>query len=156
MKSFKLLIGALLIMMLACDKVDLYEKSVAIPKHSWKSDFKPSVEFEIADTNSLYHVFVVIRHSDAYRYKNLWLNLISQPPGSKADTVRMNLVLGNDEKGWLGKGMDDIYEHRILFNTEGLRFLRAGHHKFTLQQIMRDDPLDHVFNAGIRLEKIAK
>lgn len=99
---------------------------------------------------------MVIRHSDAYRYKNLWINLISEPPGAKPDTVRMNLVLGNDEKGWLGKGMDDIFEHRILFNAEGLRFISMGHHKFTLQQIMRDDPLDHVLNAGIRLEKVSK
>ena len=142
--------------LVACDKVDLYEKSVAIPNHSWQSGFKPSVEFDISDTTSLYHVFVVLRHSDTYRYKNLWINLISEPPGAKADTVRMNLVLGNDEKGWLGKGMDDIFEHRILFNAQGLRFMKTGHHKFTLQQIMRDDPLEHVFNAGIRLEKVSQ
>lgn len=156
MKRISLLVLPLIILTAACDKVDLYEKSVAIPGHSWKSNFKPSVEFDITDTTSLYHVFVVLRHSDAYRYKNCWINLISEPPGAKADTVRMNLILGNDEKGWLGKGMDDIFEHRILFNAEGLRFMKTGHHKFTLQQIMRDDPLDHVFNAGIRLEKVPK
>jgi hypothetical protein len=33
--------------------------------------------------------------------------------------------------------------------------LKKGEYSFTLQQIMREDPLQHVLNAGIRIVKIA-
>ena len=33
---------------------------------------------------------------------------------------------------------------------------KTGIYKFTLQQIMREDPLEHVMNVGIRLEKVAQ
>jgi hypothetical protein len=42
--------------------------------------------------------------------------------------------------------MDDIYEHRIeLAETQSLK---AGTYKFTLEQIMREDPLQNVLNVG--------
>ncbi len=50
--------------------------------------------------------------------------------------------------------MDDIYEQRIRITPgEQPVPLQAGTYKFTLQQIMREDPLENVMNAGIRIEK---
>ena len=54
---------------------------------------------------------------------------------------------------WLGSGMDDIFEHRILINPQP-RPLRKGTYTFTLEQDMREDPLEHILNAGIRVEKV--
>jgi hypothetical protein len=47
--------------------------------------------------------------------------------------------------------MDDIYEHRIELASP--KFLKAGNYKFSLEQIMRENPLQNVFDAGIRIEK---
>jgi hypothetical protein len=47
--------------------------------------------------------------------------------------------------------MDDIYEHRIPLAPE--QNLKAGTYTFTIEQIMREDPLKNVLNAGLRLEK---
>jgi len=65
--------------------------------------------------------------------------------------ARYELQLATNEKGWLGTGMDDIYEHRIAL-TNPQRF-RGGTYKFVVEQVMREDPLQHVWNAGIRVEK---
>jgi hypothetical protein len=48
--------------------------------------------------------------------------------------------------------MDDIYEHRVKLGDPQL--LVAGTYTFTLEQIMREDPLEHVMNAGLRIEKL--
>jgi len=48
--------------------------------------------------------------------------------------------------------MDDIYEHRVLIQPE-TKFTKPGTYSFTLEQIMRDDPLQHVLNVGVRVEK---
>ena len=80
------------------------------------------------------------------------MNLTVKGPADVV-TVRREFVLGNNKKGWLGSGMDDIFEHRIAFNDKPAP-LRKGKYTFTLQQDMREDPLDHILNAGIRVEKV--
>lgn len=135
----------------SCKQIDVYEKTVPFPKQTWTAAQHPAFEFAIADTAARYNVFVVLRHTDAYHYNNLWVNLTIIPPGDTAQTVRANLKLG-DNKKWLGNSIDDIIEHRILINTNPLHF-KKGNYKFILEQIMRENPLPDVLNAGIRVEK---
>lgn len=125
---------------------------MVFPKHEWKSSEKPVFTFEITDTASLYNIFFVIRHEDAYGYNNIWVNMNVRSP---ADTinVRREFILANNKTGWLGSGMDDIFEHRIPFNDKPAP-LHQGKYTFTLQQDMREDPLEHVLNVGIRVEKV--
>ena len=75
-----------------------------------------------------------------------------QFPGDSLRKQQLDLRLATDDKGWLGSGMDDIYEHRILI-TEKPSALKAGKYRFLLENIMREDPLEHVMNVGIRVEK---
>ena len=140
----------------SCTTIDLYEKSVSIPGHSWKSSFKPSFTFTIKDTASAYQLFLILRHNDKYNYNNIYINIKTQQPGQ--DTMqhgRYDLVLATNEKGWLASGMDDIYEHRIPLTPSDrpYYFKKPGDYKFTFEQIMREDPLKNVLNVGLRIEK---
>ena len=79
-------------------------------------------------------------------------------PGSDSTlSFRIDKQLGTDAEGWLGTGMDDIYEHRIKlvdeFVENGVSFRKPGEYIFTIEQIMREDPLQHVLNVGLRIEK---
>jgi gliding motility-associated lipoprotein GldH len=136
----------------SCQTIDIYEKTAIFPEHSWKSGERPSFTFEITDTTSLYNIFLVLRHKDAYNYNNIWINLTVKNP-LEVVTIRREFILGNNRQGWLGSGMDDIFEHRIPFNDKPAP-LHKGKYIFTLQQDMREDPLDHVINAGVRVEKV--
>jgi gliding motility-associated lipoprotein GldH len=136
----------------SCTTVDLYEKTVPVPGHKWSRSFKPSFTFTIKDTSSPYQVFLILRHNEKYSFNNIYVNLYAAFPGS--DTVikiQQDLVLATNEKGWLGEAMDDIYEHRIPLGEP--QPLRAGTYTFTLEQIMREDPLENVLDAGLRIEK---
>ena len=139
----------------SCRTIDLYEKVVSIPGHSWQSNFKPKFTFEIKDTSSNYQVFIILRHSDKYNYNNIWLNLYAQAPADSSKKFMLELPLANNEKGWLGSAMDDLYEHRVALtlDPQKFNFKKAGTYSFTLEQVMREDPLLNVLNAGIRLEK---
>jgi gliding motility-associated lipoprotein GldH len=136
----------------SCTTIDLYEKTVAIPGHAWKNSFRPSFEFDIKDTASPYQLFFILRHNEKYNYNNIYINLYAQVPGQDS-TIRIqrDLVLATNDKGWKATAMDDIYEHRIPLGDPEV--LKAGHYKFTVEQIMREDPLENVLNAGIRIEK---
>lgn len=138
--------------LVTCTTADLYEKTVPLPDHEWKGTYKPEFEFTIKDTASLYQVFFVMRHTEKYNYNNIWINLYSQQPGDTLRKAPFELQLATNEKGWLASGMDDIYEHRIQL-IQPVRF-KAGTYKLILENIMREDPLQHVLNVGIRIEKV--
>jgi len=138
----------------SCTTVGVFEKNVAIPGHAWSSNFKPEIQFEVSDTAARYNIYIVLRHSDAYRYKNIWVNVHTFYPSGDSTSQALDLTLATDEKGWLGSGMDDIFEHRIpITPPQNPQPLRAGTYRFVLENIMREDPLKHVMNVGIRLEK---
>lgn len=101
----------------------------------------------------MYNIYLVLRHEDAYTYNNIWLNLTEKGP-LETVTVRREFILGNNTtQQWLGNGMDDIFEHRILMNAQP-RPLHKGTYSFTISQDMREDPLEHIMDAGIRVEKV--
>ena len=135
----------------SCTTIDLYEKEVTIPGHEWKSSFKPGFTFTIKDTTLPYQFFLVLRHTEKYNYTNIYVNLYIKAPGTDSTTKIQRSLMLADNNGWLGSGMDDIYEHRIPLGDP--QSLKAGTYTFTLEQIMREDPLEHVLNVGLRLEK---
>ncbi|OIR08391.1 gliding motility lipoprotein GldH precursor [mine drainage metagenome] len=134
----------------SCTSLDVYEKTTAFPSHEWNSKELLPFTFTIKDTSSLYNFYVVLRHEDAYQYKNIWLNIKIKDPDSTY-SIKREFTLADNTK-WLGTGMDDIIEHRIAFNPIPIS-LKKGDYTFTLQQIMREDTLQHILNAGIRVEK---
>lgn len=136
----------------SCTNIDLYEKAVTIPEHEWKSSFKPSFDFTIKDTASPYRLFLILRHNEKYNFNNIYVNVYVKGPGQDtAQKIQQDLVLATNEKGWLGTGMDDIYDHRIQLAPD--QSLKAGNYTFTIEQIMREDPLENVLNVGLRIEK---
>jgi gliding motility-associated lipoprotein GldH len=134
----------------ACTTIDLYEKTASFPRHEWSTAHQPSFTFSITDTAHPYQLFFVLRHTDAYHFKNIWVEIQVKEPDSTY-TVSREFQLAAADK-WLGEGMDDVYEHRVPF-SKAPALLRKGSYTFTLKQIMREEPLLNVLNAGIRIEK---
>jgi len=137
----------------SCTTVDLYEKSVTIPGHQWDRNYQPEFNFTIRDTTASYQLLFIIRHNEKYNYNNIYVNVYVKGPGQDSTLkIQKDLLLATNEKGWLGTGMDDIYEHRIPLAPA--QTLKAGTYTFSIEQIMRENPLKHVLNAGLRIEKI--
>src|ERR1700761_1589948 len=134
----------------------VFEKNIALPGQQWESNFRPTIDFNIKpdDTVYRYNVYLILRHTDAYNYNNIWIRgTVHQPGDTAARSERYDLLLATNEKGWLGSGMDDIFEHRVQIQQD-TRFSHPGLYSFTLEQIMREDPLKHVLNVGVRIEKV--
>lgn len=145
-------VALLAFLLTGCEPIGSFEKNVSFKNQSWESSNHPSFTFSITDTAASYNIYIVIRHTDAYRFNNIWLKASLQGP----DTTyarQLELVLANNAQGWFGTGMDDIWEQRIPITQQPYRFRKSGSYTFTLEQIMRQDPLEHVLNAGIRVEK---
>jgi gliding motility-associated lipoprotein GldH len=139
-----------------CKTMDLYEKHIPIPGHEWKRETPLKGSFTISDTTSEYQLFLVLRHTDAYAYNNIWLNMGLQSPGDTMFIQKLNLALGDDAQGWFGAGMNDIWEVRRPLTDRPRKFVKPGTYNYSIAQIMRDNPLKQVMSAGIRVEKIGK
>ncbi len=129
----------------------VFEKNTSIPSYAWKKMQVIKGKFEITDTTSRYKLYVVLRHTDAYRYNNIWLHINLQGPGDSI-SQKIDMPLGTDATGWYGSGMNDIWELRHLLET-GHRF-KKGIFGYSIQQVMREAPLPEVMSVGFRVEKM--
>ena len=149
-----LFILILSIAFISCREIDLFEKNVAVPNMQWFNNYNATGSFIIKDTNSTYNVLIVLRHTDAYLYNNIWLNVGLQAPGDAGlKYQKINLTLGNDAKGWEGIGMNDIWEVRKLISGVPKKFIKAGTYNFSIAQLMRDIPLQHIISVGLSIQK---
>jgi gliding motility-associated lipoprotein GldH len=138
----------------SCIKIDLFEKEQAIPSQQWFYNYVPSFTFHITDTSSLYNIYIVLRHTDAYNYNNIWVELGSKVPGDSMRFQNINLVLATEANGWDGSGAGDIFEVRKNITPGPVPFRKPGDYTFSIAQIMRENPLKHVLNVGLRVEKV--
>ena len=152
-KFYCILFGScFLLSITACQTIPLSEQNTIHPDHQWNSSKPEKYLFNITDTNQLYKIIIVIRHHNAYHYKNIWIELSHSSTGDKAQTETFNLNLANDQKGWLGTGMDDIFDQRIPLYSKPIK-LKYGIHTFIIKHTMREDPLQNILSTGIRIEK---
>ena len=150
------MIPILLLTLLAasCIKIDQFEKTAQIPSRQWFYNNTPAFTFHITDTSSLYNLYIVLRHTDAYNYSNIWLRLGTQFPRDSMHFQNINLTLASDAKGWDGTGIDDIFEVRENISRGPIPFKKPGDYTFSVSQIMRENPLENILNVGVRLEKV--
>ncbi len=137
----------------SCTQINVFEKNSNIPGYKWQNNFAATGTFNIDDTLAPYNLYLVLRHTDAYAYNNIWLNVGLQSPGDSLFFQKIDLSLGNDANGWEGTGMNDIWEIRKPL-AQNKRFRKKGQYSFSIFQIMRDNPLLNVMSAGLRVEKV--
>jgi gliding motility-associated lipoprotein GldH len=142
-----------LLVLISCGQVDVFEKNTSIPSYAWSRNYPAKGAFKITDTTGLYNIYIVLRHLDKYPYNNIWLNVGLKSPGDSMYFQKVNLSLGNDQSGWEGTGMNDIWEVRKLISGQPRRFKKSGDYTFDIRHIMRDEPLKGIMSAGIRIEK---
>lgn len=135
----------------SCNTLDVYEKTNLIKNQRWLSNDTCTINFNIIDTSSLYNFYFVCRHHQQYPYKNIYLQIKVIQPDSSFTLIREFQFADNNQ--WLGTTIGDITEHRLLFNTQPSK-LKKGNYIFKINQIMREDPLPFIFNAGIRIQKV--
>lgn len=146
-------ISCVTIFIFSCNDLNVYTKQKFFSSHEWHANDSLKFTFNIDDTISRYHVFLVLRHTDEYAFNNIWLNITSYPPQSVPAKQMLDLKLADNNSGWLGAGMGDIFEHKVKITSIPLQ-LKKGNYSIALQQAMRENPLKHVLNAGVRIEKV--
>ncbi len=152
--SYKLTVSLFLcfLSLVACDSNVVFEKNIKLDDNRWAQGTVIKLETEIKDTISPMNLYINVRNASGYQFRNLFVFLTTITPENNKSRDTLELILADDAGKWLGDGMGDIWDNRILFK-QNFQFPSAGKYTFELEQAMRIDPLPQIMDAGIRIEK---
>ncbi len=136
----------------SCDNTVVFEQNQKIEKSLWDVDKPVVFTAQITDTIHAQNVYLNIRNAGSYPFSNLFLFINTRFPGGQLDRDTAEIMLANADGKWLGNGLGDIWDNRILFK-HNVRFPQAGEYRFELIQAMRMNPLSGMMDVGLRIEK---
>jgi gliding motility-associated lipoprotein GldH len=149
---FLILFFSPLVFIFSCDSKRIFEENKSLKENSW--DYNVPVVFTVTvnDTSAFHNMYLNVRNGGFYRFSNLFLFVNTRLPKGELLRDTVELTLASPEGKWLGGGLGDIYDNRLLFRKH-FRFPQAGEYRFELIQAMRVNPLPGIMDAGIRIEK---
>ena len=111
------------------------------------------VDTTLTDNDSILDgtLHVALRHSNAYPYSNIWLELTYHGDGPYMLRDTINMPLADLYGRWLGSGFGAGYKRELIVNPDTRIDLTRP---VTLRHIMRVDTLRGVEQIGILVEKI--
>jgi len=152
-KTLFLFMSFLMLGLISCqDSVAVVDKNIELEKRNWSYSEKIRIPVKIEATDIPYNLYLNLRHSADYKYSNIFILIHITGPDGKKITERREFKLALPDGEWLGSGSGNMYSYQIAFK-ENYKFPVKGTYIFELEQNMRDNPLDHVSDAGIRVEK---
>ncbi len=144
-----LVLGTSLFM--ACDNKRIVDVFESVANESWAYADTVSVGFTVEDTTKTYNLYLNVRHSGTYAYRNMYVRMHLTNPQGERGTQVVSFELADATGKWYGKGLGDLYEYRVKWR-EGARFKLAGDYQVQIEQFMREDPLPGISDIGLRLE----
>lgn len=152
-KSFHIIVLLISSMLFsACDSSRVYEENKKLDDNEWKADNPLVFQVNMADTVTAHNVYLNIRNASYYPFSNIFLFMNTTFPGGAIDRDTIEIMLAGPDGKWLGQGLGDIWDNRVLFKRN-VSFPEPGEYRFELIQAMRLDPLPGIMDAGIRIER---
>lgn len=154
MKYFKTSFLVLLLLALfSCqDTVTVVDTNVELKKRNWSYTEKIKVPVKIESADIPYNLYFNLRHTADYKYSNIFVLIHIIDPNGKKTTERKEFKLALADGEWLGSGSGNKYSLQLQFKSN-YKFPKTGTYVFELEQNMRDNPLNYISDAGIRVEK---
>jgi gliding motility-associated lipoprotein GldH len=136
----------------SCNKNIVFSEYKTFSNGEWFAKEKAVFDLEITDTQTLNNIYLMLRHSEAYPYNNLFVFVTTKYPDGKVITDTMEVVLANQKGEWLGNGMGDIFDFKVPIK-KNVRFPLGGKYQFSFEQGMRVNPLPMIMDFGFEIEK---
>ena len=152
------LISLVFLPIASCDPDMTYEENREIPESIWNINYPLIFELEITDTVSLHNVYINVRNTGMYKFSNLCLFINTTLPDGTTQKDRAECFLADKKGKWLGSGLGDIWDNRILF-SKGVKFPQKGEYKFVFEQAQRYgekayiENLPFIMDVGLRIER---
>lgn len=150
--GFNLVLVFILVLLTSCDRNKFYNEFRHLENDKWPKDQVLSFRINIDDTVSTYRFFINVRNNTSYQNNNIYFFLTTEFPGGGMSRDTIECLLAAKDGTWLGKGSGRYRDNKIPIRGN-IHFPRTGTYILSLNQAMREDVLQGISEAGIRLEK---
>jgi len=134
------------------DTVTVMDTNIELNNRNWSYAQKVKVPVNIEAVDIPYNVYLNLRHTADYKYSNIFILIHTTDPKGKKKTERKEFKLALADGEWLGSGSGSMFSYQFKLKSN-YKFPQKGNYIFELEQNMRDNPLNHVIDVGIRVEK---
>lgn len=150
---FRIGLGVLCTILLACDGTTFYREHIAIPDKLWSNNFNPRFQVSIGPDESKCQVNITVRHTPNYKYSNLFLLLKETYPGGKSKTYSIEIPLTSSDGRWLGEGSGSILTcQTTIFKKH--EYNEEGTFSYEIFQNMKENPLPEITDIGLEVQPI--
>jgi gliding motility-associated lipoprotein GldH len=138
-----------IIVSIACSTNEVYYDYRSFRNSTWTEDSICMFKVPLADTLSLYDVYVELRNNDDYPYRNLWLFITLETPDGKARQDTLNCEMADEFGKWHGKGLS-LYTLSLPYDIS-VQFPDSGTYTYSIRHGMREKNLKGISDVGLRI-----
>lgn len=154
-RAFAVFCGALIALLSGCDANTIVDNNMSMPARNWNYANKVKTIIEIKDTSKPVSIYFKLRHTNDYKYANIFVLFHIKGGGQKNQTRRYEYKLAQPDGQWNGSGSGNLYTYTMPLLTN-YRFPVAGKYQLEIEQNMRDNPLKEISDAGIKVLKLGQ
>jgi gliding motility-associated lipoprotein GldH len=158
LNKYAFLLGILsTLLFISCDGNRVYDQYTSVGT-SWDKDTPLIFKFQQPDTINKYNLFINVRNTNEYEFRNLFLIVNLNFPNGNVISDTLEYDMAAPDGKWLGTGMTT--KESKLWYKEDKRFPFEGTYEVTIQQAMRKinesqgiQSLKGISEIGFRIEK---
>jgi gliding motility-associated lipoprotein GldH len=146
-------------MIVSCQQEEFAYSNYEAVKGKWHKNDTLRFAYTPQDTIHSYNVYISLRNSLEYEFKNIFLISSITFPNGKVVVDTLEYPMAYNDGSFIGKG-SSIIENK-LWLKENVRFNEEGEYSFKIRQAMREtgavealQNLKGVVDVGIQIEEI--
>jgi gliding motility-associated lipoprotein GldH len=144
---------------ISCDEKRVFDEYKEMGGVWKKEDIKRFV-FKQEDTINPYNLFLNIRNTNEYPFRNLFVIVNLKQPDNLVKVDTLEYLMTNPDGSLLGEGFSDVKESKLWYQ-EKFVFKQKGEYVLEVQQALREtgsvsgvEELKGVTDIGFRIEKV--
>lgn len=141
-----------ILVVLACGEQHFYHEQHQLRDEGWSYTDTLIYQVDIADTVSRYDIMLDIEHLESYSYQNVYIKIITTFPDQNTVSQVLPIDFADHTGIWYGDCKGKSCQVRVVLQEKAL-FEDIGLHTFTICQHMRVDPVKHISNVSLLLDK---
>jgi gliding motility-associated lipoprotein GldH len=144
-----------LIIITGCQQKTLFNETKKLNDEKWNMYDPATFRCMVKDTTGAYDVTFSLRTSTDYKYRNIYLFVLTTFPSGTTQTDTIQYAVTNEKGEWIGRGAGDIRELTMHFKSN-VFFPEKGLYQFRIIHGMRDTDLKGVYDFGMKIRKRKK
>lgn len=141
-----------IVVLLGCEQGTIVDSNMSMPSRNWNYANKVKVQVEIKDQNKPVDIHFKLRHTADYRYSNIFVLLHIKGAGGAKRTIRYEYRLAQPDGQWNGSGSGNLFTYTLPL-LSNYKFPAPGRYDLEVEQNMRDNPLQEISDAGIKVSQ---